>query len=222
MVEQILKKYHSENQLKNMQKKLLERQKYFRFGNKISVATKKIYENIEDILNNENNFIECEICQEKYSPVEVIENFEDNLNVCIKCQREKYDYCESCQKPIYYEDYNRHIIDYAIYCNSCFFDIKENILNTWIIKDKKLKALDRLLRIKKFRVNYENLENYKFKIGNYYFSIEKHSSFLRLGSWSANLWIDLCQNENNLLKAIDWSIKYYGAVANIQDIKINN
>lgn len=34
------------------------------------------------------------------------------------------------------------------------------------------------------------------------------------------MWLDLCKNENNLLKAIQWALDYYKATSNIQDITI--
>lgn len=216
--EKILSKYTSENKIKNLQNKLIKRQRYFIFANKTSLSIKKVYESVTDILQNENNFIQCELCQENFSPVKVTENFDNDLTVCYNCQDNYYSYCQGCHEPIHCDD-NNHIINCDSYCEDCFFEKKEIIIDNWCIKNKKLKALQRLFEIKKLQVNYKNLSQYNFKISNYFFTIEKHIDFFRLGSWGANCWKDLCKTENNLLKAIDWCLVYYKTVSSIKEIK---
>ena len=174
------------------------------FGNRVSIAMANTVSNIEVVLTDEENFSQCDICQEYKYKGDIKEDFEGGLDVCIECQEEKYHYCEECGDPIYYEDPELHIIDDTIYCEECYFIVKDRIITDWKINDKRIQALNRLLKIKKLPVSYDTIKDYDFIIKGFNFSVESHFGFYRLGSWSANFWIDLCTEEKDLLKAIDY------------------
>jgi len=179
------------------------------FGNKISIAKIKILNAIDDIINNEENFIICDICGEKYSISEISLDFEvTGDKICQNCIDNYYTYCNECGKPIYTEGQDYHIIDDDLYCEDCFFEVKEDLIKNTDLIDKKLIALNRLLKIKKLKVNYDNLKDYSFKIDKHDFNVEVYGDgYIRLGSWGANYWVDLCNNESYILKAIQYLLK---------------
>jgi hypothetical protein len=51
------------------------------------------------------------------------------------------------------------------------------------------------------------ISDIEFKIEKNYFSIEKYSGkYYRLGSFGANAWIDIGENIEDLIKAIDFNL----------------
>jgi len=226
----MLKNCYTVNDLIELKEKIYKRFiKHGRMQNKITIAFRNYYNIIENKINNimnKDNLI-CDICNNIYiSKDYIIKNFDDHLNVCNNCIENYYFYCYMCGKPVYNEDIdNINFINDELYCNNCFFKVKEDIISNRIIKDKKLIKLDKYLKENNVSINYLNLKDLDFYIDNYPFNIEIYAdSCYRLGSFNANIWIDLCKKEANLLKAIDFILEYYKAKTSIQEINgyINN
>ena len=210
----------SKSDLQALQDRIRERYKDRAplFGNKVSIAMNKSILYIDSILSNEKNFKECNVCGEYKYKGDITEKFVHGLDVCIECQENRYYYCEDCGVPIYNESQEQYILDDCIYCEDCYFIAKDRIISDWNIVNKKVKALYRLLQIKGLPVNYDNIKSYNFIIKKYNFNVEKYSTGFRLGSWEANGWIDLCSNESDILKAIDYITEKNGE--RITDIKL--
>jgi hypothetical protein len=220
MQDKILKRYKNKNNMIDLQNKILKSmtKKQLYFGNKMSIAKIKVLNAIDNIINNEDNFITCDICGDKYSISEINLDFESvGDKICHNCQDNYFSYCNECGDPIYNESQDLHILEDEIYCQNCFFEVKEDLIKNTDLIDKKLIALDRLLKAKKLKVNYKNLKDYIFIIDKYEFDIEVYGGHCyRLGSWTANSWVDLCSHEVYLLKAI----QYIMGNKRIIDIKI--
>ena len=196
--DKLLQKYKSTNRLKDFQVNCISHfnRQALRLGNPISCAFKDVIYRIDDILQDTNNYIECEFCGYKFFNGDLIEC--EGYNLCDSCYFENYMTCKSCGCDVYRD--NIHVLyECEIYCKDCYFKESENIYKKHEIKNKLLKELqDKLVN-----VTYKKLESIQFKIDNHFWQVEKHSSFYRLGSWGANCWIDIGQSEANLLKAID-------------------
>ena len=212
MTNKILERYKNKVNIEDFKDKIIKSmrsQKNLIFGNKISLAKLKILTAIDNILNDDNNFITCDLCGEKYSLAEINIDFENvGDKICHNCQDNYFFYCNECGDPIYNENQGLHILEDEIYCQTCFFEVKEDLIKNTDLTDKKLIALNRLLKAKKLKVTYDNIKQYDFKIDKYDFNVEQYAGHnYRLGSWTANSWVDLCSNEKYLLKAIQYTIK---------------
>ncbi len=210
MQNKILERYKNTDNIEDLKERIIKSMtlKKLFFGNKITLAKLKTLNIIDDILNNEDNFLTCDICGKDYSLAEINRDFETvGDKICHNCQDNFYSFCNDCGEPVYMESDHVYILNDEVYCKNCYFDNKEDLITKTILKDKKLKAFNRLLNKKHIPVNYNNLKSYEFKIDGYGFSIEKYLTHYRLGSWTANYWADLCSYETNLLKAIQYLLK---------------
>jgi len=200
--EKLLKKYPSKAKLQNFKRVLNNRaSQYGVIGNKFSYAYISIAKSIDDILYNDIDFIECDVCGKEYSKVDVIEDYEKDYNVCNKCINEYYVYCEECSENLHCDDITT--INNMYVCENCYFDIREHNIEKHKIINPLLKKLEKYFN---GNIHKENMEQVVFKIDNYSFSIEPVSSYIRLGSFSANVWVDICNNEKNIIKAIQYLI----------------
>lgn len=169
-------------------------------GNRLQLAEIKILDIIDDILLEGEP---CQFCNKVYPVIDLTEVQGDKL--CEECISDNFSYCSACGDYIYNESI--HILQDDIYCNDCYFLEKQELYNNHTIKNKKLIALSRLFRLKNKSINFKDLLIYYFKIDSHIWSIENYtSSNFRLGSWGANSWIDIGNNENSLLKAIDFNL----------------
>lgn len=197
-IEKFLKRYQSTNRLKDFQGRLIShfQKQALVFGNPISASFKNVIYGIDDILQDTENFKACDFCNDVIFSGDLIEV--ESHFLCESCYSENYYQCESCQCDVYRDDI--HVLyECEVCCEDCYFKELENIYKKHEIKNKLLKELsDKLVN-----VTYKKLESIQFKIDNHFWQIEKHSGFYRLGSWGANCWIDIGQNESSLLKAID-------------------
>ena len=194
MVEKLLKKVNLtqyENQIKNRLEK-----NNLTFGNKIQITELKILSVIDDLKNDKNNFIECSFCQEKFSIIHLQKI--DNNDLCENCIDENYRNCYSCGDYIYNENVN--YFNDENYCKECYFKARQVEYNTHVIENPLLKKLSELKDIDLFEV--------EFKIENNYYTIECYAGkSFRLGSFSANTWLDIGNLKKSLLKAIDYNLK---------------
>jgi hypothetical protein len=218
MENKLLARYNSVSDIENLRNKIVARQRRVSFGNKISISQVRILQAINEVLTCKENFLTCDICGYEYTPFAITENFDEDLSVCDNCQENYYSYCNDCGIPIYKEGQGVFMLNEDIYCESCYFKLKDEIIENYNITDKKLKSVTRYLQAKKLTVDYDNLKNFDFKIKGYNFSIESYSGGYRLGSWGANFWADLTKNESDLLKAIQCIIDKNGY--KIQDVKL--
>jgi len=194
--EKILKKYNSEGKLLELQEKLLKRK--FLFGNRISIARKNILKCIENILYNENDFINCDFCNKKFSEVLLYKNIEAQYNLCEDCYNNNYMNCEKCGIDVYNE--NIHVLEDSCYCEDCYFEVKQEVYHNHIIKNDLLQKLNEKIK------DYD-IYKLEFKIEKHYYSIENYAgNNFRLGSWNANSWIDIGNNKKDLIKAIDFNL----------------
>jgi len=194
--EKILKKYNSEIKLKELQENLLKRK--FLFGNRVSITRKNILECIENILYNENDFIECDFCNKKFSESLIYKNIDDTYTLCENCYSNNYMNCDSCGCDVFNEDIK--VLNDTVYCENCYFEVKQELYNEHIIKHDLLKKLNDT-------INDFNIFELEFKIEKHYYSIECYAkNSYRLGSFSGNLWIDIGNNKRDLIKAIDFNL----------------
>ena len=197
--DKLLKKYNSSNKLKDLQDKI--KHHYIKnklvFGNKISKAFKDISYLIDNILNNDDFFIECDFCQDKYYIDDLREV--NNNKLCEECIDNNYDICGGCGDYVYQDDIN--IIDDDIYCYKCYFKEKQ------VIYEKHLLKNILLIDLKKKKLTYNELQKLSFVIDKHYFSIEKHNGFYRLGSFGANFWLDIGNNIQYVLEAIEVNLQ---------------
>lgn len=196
LIEKILKKYNTESDLKEFQTKLFS--KRLIFGNKISISKKLIYDTINCILDDDEGFIECNICGEKFSLVDIKLNALDGMNICESCIESHYTYCD-CGKLIDNEEL--YIFNDTAYCKECYFIEKQEVYNSHKIKNPLIK---KLIELPESDYNIFKLE---FHIDNHIFTIYKYSGDnFRLGSFGGNQWIDIGNIEGNLLQAIDFNL----------------
>jgi hypothetical protein len=198
--EKLIDKYKTSDNLKYFQEKIVNRfskQKLI-FGNKISISQKNLVYKIDDILSDSDNFQECEFCNNVIFSGDIRE-INGNL-LCENCISENYSTCNCCGEYIYNDDVK--ILEEECFCDDCYFEEKENCYKNHKIENVLLINLISIIG----KVNFENLKNYQFKIDENYFSLEKHNKYFRLGSWTANCWIDIGKQEENLLKAISYNL----------------
>jgi len=171
-----------------------------KFGNNIQLAEIKILDIIDNILLEGEA---CQYCNEVYPIIDLQEI--DGDKICQECIDNNFSYCSACGDYVYNESI--HILDDDIYCKECYFLEKQELYNAHVIKNKKLIALTKLFKIKNKQINYKDLLVYNFKIDKDLWSIENYAdNNFRLGSWGANSWIDLGNNEKSLLQAIDYNL----------------
>jgi hypothetical protein len=194
-IEKILKKHNTESELKDFQTKLLGRRPIF--GNRISIARKNIFDLIGDILNNEEGFIKCDICGEKFSLIDIKLEAIDGLNLCESCIDNNYTICD-CGQLV--DNDNIKIFNDTGYCDKCYFIEKQEAYNKHKINNPLIKKLLPILE------NYD-ICDIEFKIDGYKYNIENYAGDnYRLGSFSANSWLDIGNIEGNLLQAIDFNL----------------
>jgi len=136
-IEKILKKYNSESDLKDFQAKVSGRRPIF--GNKISIARKNIFDLIGDILNNEEGFIKCDICGEKFSLIDIKLEAVEGMNLCESCIDNNYSICEDCGELVDNESLN--IFNDTVYCKKCYFIEKQEAYNKHKINNPLIKKL---------------------------------------------------------------------------------
>ncbi len=169
-------------------------------GNKIQLAELKIINTIGNILLEGKV---CQFCGKTYPIIDLQEI--DGDKICQDCIDNNFSYCSACEGYVYND--NIHFLNNEVYCPDCYFLEKQNLYNSHVIKNKKLKALARLFRLKNRQINCKDLLIYNFKIDSHLWSIENYAdNNFRLGSFGANNWIDIGNNENSLLRAIDYNL----------------
>ena len=99
---------------------------------------------------------------------------------------------------IYNEDIKT--LEDEVYCEGCYFEAKQKIYKSHKIINPLLKKLVDII------TDY-NLSEVEFKIDGDLWAVESYSrGFYRLGSWSANCWVDIGNNKADLLRAIDYNL----------------
>jgi hypothetical protein len=166
------------------------------FGNRLQLAEIKILNLINELKYNEDYFKECESCRDKISVADLKEV--DNSLYCDNCISEKFYSCEGCGELIYNEDI--YSFEAGGYCEACYFKVKQEAY-------KSHKIISHLLiKLAEVEPRY-NLSEVEFKIEGNLWQIESYArNSYRLGSWGANCWIDIGNNKEDLIKAIDFNL----------------
>ncbi|KKM82811.1 hypothetical protein LCGC14_1315630 [marine sediment metagenome] len=173
-----------------------------KIGNKIQLSEIKIIQIINGIILEGKA---CEYCNDLYPEIDLREVKGDIL--CEKCIDDSFSYCDECNDYEYRDKIN--ILNDEFFCEECYYLEKQDLYSIHIIKNKKLKALARLFKIKHIELNYKNLKLYTFTIDKNLWNIETYANnCFRLGSWGANSWIDIGKHEIDLLGAIDYNLGY--------------
>lgn len=186
------------------------------FNNKIQLSELKAIKDINEYINS-LELVNCDICCED-TRIDNISNIND-LKVCNSCIDKYYLYCEKCSNLIHEDDIK--FINDDMYCEKCYFKALQIEYKNHDIKLTKVKVLKRLLKSKRLEVNFNNLKDIDFTINGYTYNIEKSQFGYRLGSWTANQWLDIGNIEYDLLNAIDYHLSYkaYRPIKNL-DIHI--
>lgn len=191
--------------IRDLQSKIINRlsKNKLKIGNKLQITEARILNVIERILSEGEA---CEFCDNLYPIIDlqIIEGYK----LCSNCIADNYSICDSCGDYVY-NDSLYVLYDCQVYCQDCYFIEKQTLYDKHIIKNKKLKALSRLLNIKNRNKNKypDELSRYYFKIDKHLFSIERYANnSFRLGSFGANAWIDIGNKYNSLLRAIDYNL----------------
>ena len=93
------------------------------FGNKLQLAEIKILNLISDLKYNEDKFISCDFCNDKISLLDIRQL--EGYDLCDNCINNNYMICNDCGEFVYNEDI--HILDDEIYCQECYFTVKQDI-----------------------------------------------------------------------------------------------
>ena len=179
-----------------LQKKLI-------FGNKIQLAELNILSVIDTIKNDTEYFKKCDFCQDNFSITKLTKI--DSDYVCENCIDNNFGNCESCGDYVFTGNFDYYSIDCDVYCKKCYFEARRELYHNHKILSPLLIKLNDTIDLKKYK-DYE-LIKIDFKINNNLYSIESYAkNYFRLGSWSANSWIDIGNNKDDLLKAIDYNL----------------
>jgi len=183
-----------------LEKKILDRLYRVKliFGNSIQLAEINILKAIDDLKFNEEYFKKCEGCQDIFSITDLTEINE--ILYCQDCIGNDFIICETCGDYVYYEDIN--VLNEIGYCEACYFKARQVEYKNHIIVNPLLWELS-------YNLTYDNFSIYdlEFKIAGDLYSIETYAGEnFRLGSWSANNWVDIGNCADDLLKAIDYNL----------------
>lgn len=167
------------------------------FGNKLQLAEIKILNLISDLKYNEDKFISCDFCNDKISLLDIRQL--EGYDLCDNCINNNYMICNDCGEFVYNEDIQ--ILDNEIYCKKCYFKVKQEIYKEHKIVNPLLKKLQEIL------TDDIDLFKIEFKIDKNLYNIEIYSgSCYRLGSFNANCWVDIGNNKQDLIRAVDYNL----------------
>jgi hypothetical protein len=198
MIDRILEKHKNITEFRDKILARLNKNKLLVF-NKIQISELKVLEKIEGILDD---LIECEFCREKFVIDDLFEL--ERYRLCQNCISENYSWCEVCNEAVYNEEI--FTLKDSIYCKDCYFEVKQEEYHNHKIKSNLINKLIGDLDILNKKITYNDLADIEFRIEGDLYSIESGLGFYRLGSWSANFWLDIGNNEADLLKAIDYNL----------------
>jgi hypothetical protein len=166
------------------------------FGNRLQLAELKVLSLIDNLKNDEDSFLSCYNCEDKITITELT-NISGDL-YCNNCIGENFTNCNDCGDFVYNEDI--HSLENDIYCQECYFKAKQKVYHNHKIKS----AL--LLKLADIISDYD-IFGIEFKIDKHLYSIDSYAQgSYRLGSWSANSWVDIGNNKADLIKAIDYNL----------------